>query len=291
MTQIEKANTTKALWLRVLQFPLVRLALLGPIFFVLIGVSNGFMAKFSAAPVIALGAAMGMALLGLAIYWIFVRLVERRPVSELSLPGLGRELGLGVVIGAGLCVLCFGILMLLGVYRIDGVNPVLVVLPALAMAISSGVLEELMWRGGLFRIVEEWLGSWIALVVSALVFGLSHYAPVEGALWGAFAITIEAGLLLAAAYMVTRRLWICIGLHMAWNFAQSGIFSGVVSGAFNHPGLFSSSVEGPTILTGGTFGLEASIIAVLVCTAAGLMMLMAAVRRGHVVLPVWQREG
>lgn len=281
----------RPLWLRVLQHPLVRLALLGPIVFVLIGISNGFMARFSAAPVQALGTAAGMALLGLAIYWAFVRLIERRPVRELSSSGLGRELGTGVLVGTVLCVLCFVILMLLGTYRIDGVNPVLVVLPALTMAISSGVLEELMWRGGLFRILEDWLGSWIALAASALVFGLSHYAPVEGALWGAIAITVEAGLLLAATYMVTRRLWACIGLHMAWNFAQSGVFSGVVSGAAHHPGLFKSTVQGPGILTGGTFGLEASIVTVLVGIAAGIVMLMIAIRRDHVVRPFWQRSG
>jgi uncharacterized protein len=124
----------------------------------------------------------------------------------------------------------------------------------------------------------------------ALVFGLSHYAPVEGALWGAFAIPMEAGLLLAAAYMVTRRLWIGIGLHMAWNFVQSGVFSGIVSGAVNQPGLLKSTVEGPAILTGGNFGLEASIVAVLVCTGAGILMLVLAIRSGHVLRPVWQRN-
>lgn len=288
---MEQTRPARPLWLGVLQFPLVRLALLGPIFFVLIGISNGFMVQFSATTLKALGAAIGMALLGLSIYWAFVRLIEKRPVRELSASGTGRELSAGVLLGTGLCVLCFVILMLLGTYRIDGVNPVLVVMPALAMAISSGVLEELMWRGGLFRILEEGLGSWIALVVSALVFGLSHYAPVEGALWGAFAITIQAGLLLAAAYMVTRRLWICIGFHMAWNFVQSGVFSGVVSGAFKHPGLLKSTVEGPAILTGGSFGLEASIVAVLLCTVTGILMLIHAIRRGHVVRPFWQHNG
>lgn len=285
------ADSAQPIWLRILQFPLVRLAVLGPVFFLLIGISNGFRQQFANTPVTALAVAIGMALLGLAIYWAFVRLVEQRPVRELSLAGMGRELGVGLLVGAVLCVVCFGILMLLGVYRIKGVNTLPVVLPALAMAISSGVLEELMWRGGLFRIVEEWLGSWIALVVSALVFGLSHYAPVEGALWGAFAITIEAGVLLAAAYMVTRRLWMAMGFHIAWNFAQSGVFSGIVSGNFNQPGLFQSSVDGPTILTGGSFGVEASIVSVLLCTATGLLLLIIAIRRGHILPPFWQRRG
>ena len=201
--------------------------------------------------------------------------------------GLGRTL----LLGAGLCGLCMLILMALGVYRVEGISPAAFMVPGLTMAISSGVLEELMYRGALFRIVEEWLGTWLSLTVSALVFGLSHYAPVEGALRGSLAITIEAGLLLAAAYMVTRRLWICIGLHVAWNFAQSGVFSGTVSGAFSQPGLFKSTLEGPDFLTGGLFGLEASLIAVLVCAVAGLVMLMMAVRRGNIVPPAWHRAG
>jgi uncharacterized protein len=284
------AGTAQApLWLRILQFPLVRLALLGPLFFLLIGISNGFQSQYLESPLMSLALAAGMAAAGIAAYCAFVRLVEQRQVHELGLKGMGRELGLGMLIGAGLCILCVLALMLLGVYRIEGVNPALGMLPALAMALSSGVLEELMYRGGLFRIVEESLGSWISLAVSALVFGLSHYAPVEGALWGSFAITIEAGLLLAAAYMVTRRLWIAIGLHMAWNFAQSGVFSGIVSGSFTQPGLFKSTLEGSDWLTGGTFGMEASIVAVGVCTAAGLLLLMLAIWRGNLMPPFWLR--
>lgn len=278
------------LWLRILQFPLVRLALLGPIFILLIGISNGFQSQYAASPVTSLALAAGMAAAGLAVYYAFVRLIEQRQVDELSPTGMGRELGLGLLIGGGLCILCVLVLMLAGAYRIEGINPIMVVLPALAMALSSGVLEELMYRGGLFRIVEESLGSWISLAVSALVFGLSHYAPVEGALWGSFAITIEAGLLLAAAYMLTRRLWIVIGLHMAWNFAQSGVFSGIVSGGFNQPGLFRSTLEGPDWLTGGAFGMEASAVAVALCTAAGLLLLMQAIRRGNLMPPFWLRK-
>lgn len=286
-----QTTSTSPVWLRVLQFPLFRLALLGSAFFLLIGISNGFQADYAASPLVSLAVAAGMAMTGLAVYWAFVRLIERRQVHELGLKGMGRELDLGLLIGAGLCMLCVLLLMALGVYRIEAINPIMVTLPALAMALSSGVLEELMYRGGLFRIVEETLGSWLSLAVSALVFGLSHYAPVEGALWGSFAISIEAGLLLAAAYMLTRRLWVPIGLHVAWNFAQSGVFSGIVSGSYNQPGLFKSTLEGSDWLTGGAFGMEASVVAVAVCTAAGLFLLVLAIRRGNLMPPSWRRGG
>ena len=54
-----------------------------------------------------------------------------------------------------------------------------------------------------------------------------------------------------------------MGFHMAWNYTQSGVFSGIVSGGDTDPGLFKSRIEGPVALTGGAFGLESSLIAFL----------------------------
>ena len=290
---IEQTNPDKPpLWLRVLQFPLVRLILLGPLLFLMMGISNGFWEyKFADSPLIGIAMAALMAALGFAVYIAFVKFIERRPVSELALPAMGRELGLGLLIGASLYTLCVLVLMVLGVYRIEGVNPLALMLPSVAMALSSGVFEELLHRGTIFRNVEELLGSWIALLASALFFGFRHLSNADGNIVGAIAITIEAGLLLAAVYLLTRCLWLSIGFHIAWNFTQSGIFSGSVSGAFEQPGLFKATIEGPELLTGGKFGMEATIVALLICTTAGLVMLIMAVRRGNIAPPFWQRAG
>ena len=143
------------LWLRIAQFPLTRLLLLGGVLFLMLAQSNTFMATVSASPLASLAVAAAMTALGLAVYVGFVRFVERRPVSELALPGMGRELGIGLAVGAGLYTGCVLILMVLGIYRIEGLNPLAFMLPAVAMALSSGIFEELLFRGALFRIVEE----------------------------------------------------------------------------------------------------------------------------------------
>lgn len=289
---MEHPNPDKPLWLRVLQFPLVRLILLGPLLFLMMGISNGFWKiRYADSPLMAIAMAALMAALAFAVYIAFVKFIERRPVSELALPMMGLELGLGVLFGAGLYTLCVLVLMVLGVYRIEGINPLAMLLPSVAMALSSGVFEELLHRGTIFRNVEELLGSWIALLVSALFFGFRHLSNADGNIVGAIAITIEAGLLLAAVYLLTRRLWLSIGFHIAWNFTQGGIFSGSVSGAFEQPGLFKAVIEGPELLTGGKFGMEATIVALLIGTTAGLVMLVIAVRRGNIVPPFWQRAG
>jgi membrane protease YdiL (CAAX protease family) len=280
-----------ALWLRILQFPPVRLVLLGLPLLCMLALSNGFMEKFAATPLKAIAVTIAMTALGFALYAGFVRFVERRPVSELALPQVPRELGIGLLVGAGLYTGSVLVLMVLGVYRIEGLNPVSFMIPAIALALSSGVFEELLFRGALFRIVEEWLGSWISLVVSSFVFGFVHMLNPAATLTGALFISVEAGLLLAAAYMVTRRLWMSMGFHMAWNYTQSAVFSGIVSGGVSEPGLFKPIINGPDFLTGGSFGLEASVVAFVFCTSAGIVLLIIAVRRGNIVQPFWKRAG
>jgi membrane protease YdiL (CAAX protease family) len=152
------------------------------------------------------------------------------------------------------------------------------------------VFEELIHRGVLFRVTEEYLGSWIALAASSLFFGLHHLGNEDGTLQGALFLSVEAGVLLAAAFMLTRRLWLGMGLHMSWNFAQGGIFSGTVSGNDMPPGLITPVISGPELLTGGKFGVEASIIAVTLCTATGLILLVMAIRRGKIIPPLWRRS-
>lgn len=274
---------------RMLAMALIRLVVLGGAIFLLLAKSGEFMAGLSARPLAAAAVVVAMTALGLAVYVAFGRIVERRRVQELSLPGMGRELGLGLAVGAGLYAGCVLILMALGIYRIEGLNPWSFLLPAVAMALSSGIFEELLFRGVLFRVVEDICGSWIALVVSSFVFGFMHLLNPTATVMGAVFISIEAGLLLAAAYMVTRRLWLGIGFHIAWNYTQSGIFSGIVSGGVSDPGLIRASIEGPVALTGGSFGLESSVVAFLLCTATGLILLSIAIRRGHVVPPAWRR--
>jgi membrane protease YdiL (CAAX protease family) len=87
--------------------------------------------------------------------------------------------------------------------------------------------------------------------------------------------------------MLTRNLWLPIGLHAAWNFTQGYLFGIPVSGVAEE-GLVTSRLSGPELVTGGGFGLEASVIAFVLATGAGLAMVILAVRRRSVVLPPWK---
>jgi len=282
-------NTQLKLAHRIFRSPPARLLLLGFILVIFMSLNADVMTSYAGEPVKAVLHIVALAIAGFAVYAGYAYFFEKRAVSELALPGMGPQLGFGLLMGAGLYAACEVILMALGIYRIVGLNPVSYMVPAIAMALSSSIYEELLFRGVLFGAVEQWLGSWAALVVSSLMFGLTHLINPQGTLEGALFIAVEAGILLAAAYMLTRRLWMSIGFHMAWNYTQSAIFSGIVSGNDAQPGLIRSTVNGPDWLTGGSFGVESSVLALLLCTTTGIVMLVMAVKRGKIVPPVWRR--
>jgi membrane protease YdiL (CAAX protease family) len=219
-------------------------------------------------------------------YVVLRRFAEREPVSDLALRGAELELGAGVAAGAGLFAVVVAIAAALGVYRVDGFNDWRTVWPLLGIAIVSGVSEEILLRGIIFRLTERMTGSWIALAISAAIFGAGHIFNPNATWVAAFAIAIEAGLLLGAVYMLTRRLWAAIGLHAGWNFTQGWVFGVPVSG-IKEVGLVEGRVQGPEWLSGGAFGLEASVIAMVVATAAGMAVLLLAIRRGRLVPPMW----
>lgn len=284
----EATATSRPIWSQVV-FALVRLVVLGGGLLYFMGRAEGGLAYFHDRPFLGIAVQIGLALAAIAIYLAYGKFIERREVTELSTPGIGREWGIGVLIGVGLYSACAVALMLLGYYKVEGFNPVAFALPAVALAIKSGVFEELIFRGVLHQSVENILGSWAGIVAASFVFGFLHLLNPAATLTGAIYISIEAGLLLSAAYMVTRRLWICIGFHMGWNFVQEGIYSGVVSGGPAEPGLLKATIEGPALWTGGSFGMEQSIFALVFCTATGVILLLIAIRRGHILPPIWKR--
>jgi membrane protease YdiL (CAAX protease family) len=234
----------------------------------------------------------GMILTLAATYLVYYGLVRgmegRNPVSELSLNGALLELIGGLGVGAGLLTLSTVLLWLFGFYKVDAVNDISELFAArhLPLSLGAGFFEELVFRAILFRIVEEKLGSWIALAISSLFFGVAHIGNPNATLFSTIAIAIEAGILLGAAYMLTRRLWFAVGIHIAWNYVQGAVFGIAVSGG-EVKGLMSSHLEGNELFSGGAFGVEASLITLVICTLAGILFLWKAYQHRAVVQPFW----
>ncbi|MFC4911458.1 CPBP family intramembrane glutamic endopeptidase [Actinomadura gamaensis] len=223
------------------------------------------------------------AVLAVFVYAWTVRWSERRAPAEIAARGAAPQLALGLVIGVAWFGAVIGNLAFLGDYRIDGFGTVASPIGLVGFMAAASLTEELLFRGILFRITEERFGTWTALVLSSAVFGLFHLANPDATVWGAVAIALSAGATLAAAYTATRNLWVPIGLHFGWNYAEAGIFGSEVSGNGKNEGLLHGVTSGPDVLTGGRFGPEASPYTIVFGVLLTIAFLWLARRRGNLV--------
>lgn len=226
------------------------------------------------------GVQMVTTLIAYGLYALAVRFGERRRPDEIALRPLLPDLGLGLAVGAGMFALVFTALRLLGVYTLEASHwsdwP-----QDLATMLRVGFAEELLMRLVVFRLLMRAAGLWPALALQALLFGVLHLANPNATWIAAIAIAVEAGLMLAAFYLLNGRIWTAIGVHAAWNLMQGSIFGARVSGMSDSGSLFvSAPVAGsPDWLSGGAFGPEASLPAVIVGLAIFVVVLRAAMRR------------
>ena len=293
--QFSRVRPTSALG-KIVQFPLSRIlisiAFLVPISLLQMAFAENIRSGLDGSVrslVINLEATVGFTLFLLS-YILYVRLIERRKPFEVSVKGALTESAYGLLIGGALMGILVVLLSTLGYYRMGAFNPdYLIPVKAVLPAIMAAFIEELLFRLILFRLTEELLGSWVAIAIQAVLFGFAHAANPGATLWSSVAIVIEAGVLLAAAYMLTRRLWLVLGIHVAWNYTQATIF-GISTSGNKVNGLIMPLIDGPTWLTGGEFGIEASVPAVILCLATGLVVLYLAVKKDSVVSPLWIRN-
>lgn len=225
----------------------------------------------------------------LLAYWLLARVIERRKLDELDWRK-SPQLVWGLLAALSLFSLVTLELWAAGAYSITALGDAPLWTLFLLTAVAPGITEEIISRGILFRLTEEGLGTWIALAVSALFFGFAHSFNPGATPWTSAAISIEAGLLFGLLYHVTRSLWWCIGLHAGWNFVQGAVFGIPVSG-IRVDGIADSTMQGPDWLDGGGFGAEASVLTVLTCCIASLLLLRRMLRDRSVVPPFWKRLG
>lgn len=199
----------------------------------------------------------GVAIIGLFQLW--TRAFEKEWRMD-TICGLGK-LWNGITIGALFFCIVAGILAAIGAYHASYASPhwgMIVVNLCFYFLVACG--EEVIFRGVLFRLIDEKFSFWWAIVVSSLVFGFAHIFQPYATVWSSIAITVEAGILLGTAYKYAGTLWLPIGIHWAWNFTQGNVFGLEVSGGETEESIMNATLTGPDIITGGPFGPEASII-------------------------------
>ena len=234
--------------------------------------------------------AIFVAAIALIVYFLMFKFYEKREIAELSKKNIVRDLAIGIVLGAVLQSLTIFVIYLFGGYEIVAINPVWFLIPPLTLALTSAIVEEILLRGIIFRISEEKLGSYIALLISAALFGALHLGNPNSSVTAGIGLATQAGLLLGAAYIYSRNLWFPIAVHFAWNFSQSAIYGAAVPGKNISNTLITSNIEGAQWYTGGSFGPEGAIQATLFCSIATVVLLMLSHKKGHFVSPYWKHK-
>ena len=220
--------------------------------------------------------------LAVTAYALFVRLGEDRRSDELGFRFAVPELFAGLATGAAMFAAVMAIMTTFDLYRIEwhGVAPAW---RASGLAIQAALVEEVLVRGVILRLLWRAFGPLAAFAISAAIFGLGHLFNPGGTIVAALCVALEAGVMLGAFYALTGRLWTSIGVHAAWNFMQGYLFGAAVSGGNIGPAFATSTARANanTWFTGGAFGPEASLPALLVCSAIGLTTLCLAWNAGR----------
>jgi uncharacterized protein len=114
------------------------------------------------------------------------------------------------------------------------------------------------------------LNRWLALTISAALFSLMHSNNPAVDIIAMMNLFI-GGLLLGINYIFTRNLWFSILLHTLWNFLQGPVLGFAVSGV-RLESILQPELKGNVLLTGGDFGLEASLLTGIVLMIAVLIL-------------------
>jgi uncharacterized protein len=290
------AAEDRPLWRRIVDYPLVAMVISLGVLLAFAGLAGGLTEiALRGAPqdTLSMASKVASVVAMIVIYKTFIRHLGEHPRDDLSSAKAVRETAAGIGVGFLLFSVIVGVAALLGVYRIVGIGDASLLLVALITAgLYPAVAEELIYRGILFRWLERSGGTWAALIVSSALFGASHLENPSAGWLAAVGIALEGGLLLGGAYMLTKRLWVPMGIHAAWNVTQGEIYDIPVSGTPVH-GLVEARLTGPPLLTGNGFGLEASLISIAIATLFGIYLIARAARAGLLVPPGWvrRREG
>jgi len=221
-------------------------------------------------------------------YIYFYRKYEKREIGEFSGKGLLKNTILGVLIGTTLQGLTILVIYFFGDFQLISVNPFSSIITPFAVAFSVAIFEETLLRGIIFRIVEEKLGSYISLLISAIIFGVVHLLNPDSSVISSICIGI-VGFMFGASYIYSRSLWLPIAIHFSWNFVQSGIFGAITSGNEKTSSLFITKISGAELITGGAFGPEGTIQATLFWLLVSIVFMVLITKQKKLIRPFWKK--
>ena len=216
----------------------------------------------------------------LVSYYYLFRLYDEREITELSLKHLPKEMFGGFTFGFLTISLSIFILYLLGNYQVFGITNTHYTARMFTVLLFAGIVEDLFHRGLIVRVIENWLGTHIAIVIAMLV-ELQHVFNPNTNLFSFFSDLIW-GFTMAMLFIYTKRIWLPYFFHIGWNFAQP-FYGSNLTGTNDMESIIQSKFIGHELVTGGAIGIEGSIFTVSFLLIIGIVFYYFAKREGKIV--------
>ena len=287
------ASPPKSIFLKILLFPLTRIIVGIAIFIAVPTLLNDWVLKPVLTRIIPGESTEQIIRWTISIFlliflYVFIfRIYERRRITELAIQFAGKENIVGFISGGLLVGSIIVVFMITGSISFTILNPISVIFKPLILLILLALMEEIIFRGIIYRITEQSLGTWLALIISALLFGIGHIMNSHVDLLGIFSVAL-AGVFLGVLYTMRSRLWLPFALHVGWNFFQY-FFGLPISGKDDFKYFLEASREGPEWFVGGGFGIENSVLAIVLILGVSIYLLNRARVQGRIIKPYWKK--
>jgi len=195
-------------------------------------------------------------------YYLLFKKLENRKITELKMEVSGTWLLYGFILAVFIIGLSFSLLLITGFIEISTIHSPKAMVVNIILILGLVITEEVFFRGIFYRIIENRWGTMIALISSALLFGLMHL-PNENTTLLSFLSVISGGAVLGILFTYTKSLLVPIAFHFGWNLTQVLLGFGLSGGdEFSNLYLFKLNLSGSDLITGGASGIENSILAI-----------------------------
>ncbi len=203
------------------------------------------------------------------LYW---KLIERKSFVQM---GITKRIGsylYGVILAVLLLFISVGFIIICGGFEylgiFENINVVMILL-FIGSFIVQGAMEEFLCRGLVFHALKDKTNNWVAIGVSTLVFILPHWSALFAGevIYGLLGIVnlILISLIFCLLTLRFGSIWAACGLHSIWNAILYTILGLNLSGNEGSiAAVFNIKSVGNNILNGGMYGLEASILTVVI---------------------------
>lgn len=203
----------------------------------------------------------------MAVAILFCCLAERRSLRSMGFVREGwlKKYLLGMAMGFAMFSAALGISVLAGGAQFVGTDmysPLQYVLLCVGWLIQ-GAEEEIMLRGYFMPSLSARLPMWAAVLISSLFFSLMHLFNTGFTLMS-FLNILLIGIAFGLVAIRTNSLFTCCALHSVWNWAQGNFYGLPVSGMETGPSVLRFSLTDSPLWSGGAFGIEGSMPALIV---------------------------